>query len=115
MTQNEKLELLRYLIFIRGKVQHLSIELLIMGQDSSQVDQVEQQLTQKINALRGQIMQDWQGDAGTVMNELKAINEKAQSKIRDLRAAVDKAQKVTEFVKILDQGLGLLTSLVSVV
>ena len=115
MTQNEKLDLLRYLIFIRGKVQHLSIELLTMGQDTSQVDAVEQKLTQKINALRGQIMQDWQGDASQVMSELKAINEKAQDKIRDLRVAVDKTQKVNEFVEILDKGLGLLSGLITLV
>lgn len=112
MTQNDKLELLRYLIFIRGKLQHLSIELLTLGQDSSQVDEAENKLAQRIETLRGQVMQDWQGDANQIMDQLKALNEKAQNKIRELRNAVDKAQKITDFVQILDQGLALVTGLV---
>ena len=34
MNNDDKLALLRYLIFIRGKLQHLSIELLLQGQDT---------------------------------------------------------------------------------
>lgn len=114
MTNDDKLALLRYLIFLRGKLQHLSIELLIEGVDSTSVDQAEQQLAQRIDILRGQVMQDWLGDAQQVMGELRDLNDKAQAKIRDLRSAADKAAKLSEFASVLDQGLQLLAGLVKV-
>ena len=48
-----------------------------------------------------------------VLSELQALNEKAQDKIRQMRAAVDKANKVTELVGILDKGLSLVAGLVT--
>lgn len=113
MQTNEKLELLRYLIFIRGKLQHFSIELLTLGQDTKPVDAAEAKLAADIDLLRSKVMQDWQGDAQAIMTQLRGLNEKAQDKIRDLRNAVDKAQKLTEFVKVLDQGLGLVAGIVT--
>lgn len=113
METNDKLELLRYLIFIRGKLQHLSIELLTMGEDTTQVDNAEQKLADDIQMLRGQVMAQWQGDAQVVLGQLRNLNEKAQDKIREMRAAVDKAQKITDFVGILDQGLALVAKLVA--
>jgi len=112
MESNDKLELLRYLIFIRGKLQHLSIELLIKGQDSSQIDTVEKKLAADIDMLRAKVMQSWNGDAQQILSELKALNEKAQDKIRQLRKAVNKAKKLTELVSLLNQGLSLLSGLV---
>lgn len=115
MTNDDKLELLRYLIFLRGKLQHLSIELLIEGVDTTSVDQAEQKLAQRIDTLRSQVMQNWVGDAQQIMTELRDLNDKAQAKIRDLRESADKAAKLSEFVGLLDQGLQLLAGLVKVV
>ncbi|GAB4186891.1 MAG: hypothetical protein Tsb002_11710 [Wenzhouxiangellaceae bacterium] len=113
MNTNDKLDLLRYLIFIRGKLQHLSIELLTMGQDTAQVDAAEKKLATDINLLRSKVMDDWSGNADNIMQQLRDLNEEAQGKIRELRSATDKAQKVTEFVAILDKGLGLLSGLLA--
>jgi vacuolar-type H+-ATPase subunit I/STV1 len=113
MNNDDKLALLRYLIFIRGKLQHLSIELLLQGQDTQAVDQAEQQLAQKINELRSHITQQWNGNADTVMQQLRTLNEKAQNKIRELRQASDKAKKLGEFMHIIDEGLQLVTGLVA--
>lgn len=113
MTTNEKLDLLKYLIFIRGKLQHLSIELLTMGEDTSKVDAKEKKLAAQINKLRGAVMQDWQGDASQIMSELQSLNEKAQAKIREMRDAVDKTQALSDFLGILDKGLALVAGLVT--
>ena len=113
MESHDKLELLRYLIFIRSKLQHLSIELLIKGQDSSQIDTIEKKLASDIDTLRAKVMQTWNGDAQQILTNLKNLNEKAQDKIRQLRKTVDKVQKLTELVSLLNQGLSLLSGLVT--
>lgn len=109
---NEKLDLLKYLIFIRGKLQHLSIELLTMGEDTTKVDAKEKKLAVQINKLRADVMQEWQGNATQIMSELQALNEKAQNKIREMREAVDKTQSISDFLGILDKGLALVAGLV---
>ncbi len=104
---NEKLDLLKYLIFIRGKLQHLSIELLTMGKDPAKVDAVEKKLAVQINKLRAKVMDEWQGNASQILSELQDLNEKAQAKIREMRNAVDKTQALSDFLGILDKGLAL--------
>ena len=113
MNTDDKLALLRYLIFIRGKLQHLSIELMIEGQDSSAVDAREKKLAARIEELRGKIMDDWAGDANTVMSDLQSLNEQVQTAIREMRASVDKAEKVTKIVNLLDKGLAEVAKLVA--
>ena len=109
MKTNDKLELLSYLIFIRGKLQRLSIELLIEGQDTSKVDKAEKKLAKQIDTLRSSMMQRWHGDANEIMAELRTLNDRAQGKIREMRNAINKAEKVSEVVKILDDGLNLIS------
>lgn len=111
MHTQDKLDLLRYLIFIRGKLQHLSIELLTEGEDTTAVDEVESKLADHINRLRSSVMERWQGDATQVMSQLRDLNDKAQEKIRQLRTATDKAEKLSDFVGLLDQGLSLVARL----
>lgn len=113
MKKNEKLELLNYLIFIRGKLQSLAIELTLEGQDSSRVEAAEKELATRIDQLRSRLMQQWHGDAGAVMSELRDLNEKAQGKIREMRNATNKAEKAGDVVKILDKGLNLISSILA--
>lgn len=113
MTRNEKLDLLNYLIFIRGKLQSLAIELLLEGQDSSRVETAERKLTSQVDKLRSGLMQQWQGDADSIVTELRDLNEKAQSKIREMRNATNKTEKVREVVGILDKGLQLVTNILA--
>jgi hypothetical protein len=112
MNNNEKLSLLKYLIFMRGKLQHLSFELLIAGRDTSKVDAREEKLAKQIDVIRSRVMESWQGNASQIMGELRSLNNKAQEKIRQMRASVDKTKKLTEFVSILDQGLALVGKLI---
>ncbi|MCG8466182.1 MAG: hypothetical protein MI750_15230 [Xanthomonadales bacterium] len=111
MNNDDKLALLRYLIFIRGKLQHLSLELLLEGQNTQAVDHAELQLATKIDELRSHLTQQWNGSANDIMLQLRALNEKAQNKIRDLRQASDKAKKLGEFMHIIDDGLQLVSDI----
>jgi hypothetical protein len=44
MTQDEKLALVRYLIFLRGKLQGLAIELIMLGESPTKVNGAEKNL-----------------------------------------------------------------------
>jgi hypothetical protein len=111
MTQEEKLELVRFLIFLRGKLQNLSIELLILGEDTTEVDAAEQKLAEQISKLRINMMKQWQGDAAELMADLRARNERAQRHLRELRDAQDRAGKIATIIAQVDQGMGAIVKL----
>lgn len=112
MTPREKLDFVNYLIFLRGKLQSLAIRLALEGQDHSKVDEAEEKLADFIRRLRVSIMQQWQGDATEVMKELRALNNKAQQKVRELEGTIKKVEKVSEILSIIDSGLTAVSKLV---
>ena len=92
MKQEEKLELVRFLIFLRGKLQNLSIELLMLGEDPSKVDAAEKKLAGHINRLRVNLMRSWQGSAANLMTDLRQRNERAQRRLRELKESRDRVR-----------------------
>lgn len=113
MTRDEKLDFVNYLIFLRGKLQALSIRLILEGQDHTRVDEAEEKLADVIRRLRVEIMREWQGDATEVMTRLRALNKKAQQKVRELEDTIEKAEKVAEIIEVIDSGLQAVTRLVT--
>ena len=112
MTQDEKIELVNYLIFLRGKLQSLAIKRLMLGEDPAEVDKAEEDLAKKINRLRVNLMQQWQGDAKQLLAELKQSNEKAQRHLRELKESQDRAGKLANILGLIDRGLGAVAGLV---
>lgn len=112
MTQDEKIELVNYLIFLRGKLQSLAIKLLMLGEDPEEVDKAEEDLAKKINLLRVNLMQQWQGDAKQLLAELKQSNEKAQRHLRELKDSQDRAAKLANILGLIDRGLSAVAGLV---
>ncbi len=114
MSHDEKLELINYLIFLRGKLQSLAIKLLLMGEDPAEVDEAEMKLAERIGQLRIAMLQQWQGDASMLMTELRQSNEKAQRRLRVLKDSQDRAGKLADILGLIDRGLGALSGLVPV-
>jgi hypothetical protein len=112
MTQDEKIALVNYLIFLRGKLQSLAIKLVMLGEDPAEVDEAEAQLAAKINLLRVKMLQRWQGDANQLMIELRQSNEKAQRHLRELQDSQDKAEKLANILGLIDRGLASVSRLV---
>jgi hypothetical protein len=106
MTRKQKLELLRFLIFLRSKLQNLSIELLMLGEDPAKVDAAEKKLATQINKLRVNLMRNWQGSAANLMADLRKRNERAQRRLRELKDTQDRAGKIADILTEIDQGLG---------
>ena len=112
MTKDEKIELVNYLIFLRGKLQSLAIKLLMMGEDPEEVDKAEEDLAKQIRFLRVNLMQQWQGDAKQLLATLKQSNEKAQRQLRELKDSQDKAGKLANILGLIDKGLTAVAGLV---
>lgn len=111
MSFDEKLELVNYLIFLRGKLQSLAIKLLLLGEDPAKVDAAEKNLAEKIDQLRINMMEQWQGDANLLMGELRQSNEKAQRHLRELKDSQDRAGKLADILGLIDRGMGALVGL----
>ena len=114
MTRDEKLELVNFLIFLRGKLQSLAIRLLLLGEDPAEVDKAEAKLAAQINRLRINLMQQWQGDVNELLAELRASNRKAQRHLRELKDAQDRAGKLADILVLIDKGLGAVMKLLPV-
>ena len=114
MTQDEKLELVNFLIFLRGKLQSLAIRLLLLGEDPADVDKAEAKLAARIDQLRINMMQQWQGNANTLMAELRQSNQKAQRHLRELKDSQDRAGKLADILSLIDKGLGAVFKLLPV-
>lgn len=112
MTHDEKIEVVNYLIFMRGKLQRLAIRLLMQGEDPTKVDEAEEELAAKIDKLRVSLMEQWQGDASQLLGELKQSNEKAQRHLRELEDSQDKAAKLANILGLIDRGLSAVAGLV---
>ncbi len=112
MTQDEKIALVNYLIFLRGKLQSLAIKLVMLGEDPAKVDEAEEQLADRISRLRVNLMQQWQGDASQLLVELRQSNENAQRRLRELEDAQDKAEKLANILGLIDRGLAAVAMLV---
>lgn len=112
MTHEEKLEVVNFLIFLRGKLQSLAIRLILMGEDPSTVDAAEKRLADEIRKLRINMMLDWQGDAAELMAELRRSNELAQRQVRELQDAQARTGKLAEILGLIDRGLRSISGLV---
>jgi hypothetical protein len=112
MTKDEKIELVNFLIFLRGKLQSLAIKLLMLGEDPKEVDKAEEDLAKQIKLLRVNLMQQWQGDAKQLLAELKQSNEKAQRHLRELEDSQDRAGKLANILGLIDKGLSAVAGLV---
>jgi hypothetical protein len=111
MTHEEKLELVNFLIFLRGKLQSLAIRLILMGEDPAKVDETEKSLAGEIRKLRINMMLDWQGDAAELMANLRQINEQAQRHVRELKNAQQRTAKLASILGLIDRGMKSVTDL----
>ena len=105
MTHEEKLELVNFLIFLRGKLQSLAIRLILLGEDPKKVDEAEKRLAKEINKLRINMMLDWQGDAAELMAKLRQSNEQAQRHVRELKDAQQRTAKLANILGLIDRGM----------
>jgi hypothetical protein len=112
MTKDEKIKLVNYLIFLRGKLQSLAIKLLLLGEDPTKVDEAEEDLAARIALLRVNLMKQWQGDANKLLEELKQSNQKAQRQLRELKDSQDRAGKLANILGLIDRGLSAVAGLV---
>ena len=108
---NRKLEILRFLVFLYGKLIQLSLRLELEGLDTTDVRAKEAEAQKLIDALRADMFRDWSGSADTVMRDLREINNTAQRKVRELEDAVDKVGKVADILGTIDRAIQLVSGL----
>ena len=108
---NRKLEILRFLIFLYGKLIQLALRLEQEGLDTTDVRAREAEALRQIDTLRAEMFDDWNGSAAAVMRELREINNTAQRKVRELEEAVDKVGKVADILNTIDRAIRLVGGL----
>lgn len=108
---DRKLEILRFVIFLYGKLIQLAVRLEQQGLDTTDVRAREAQALQLIDALRADMRRDWHGSAAAVMRDLRDLNSTAQRKARELEQTVDKVGKLTDVLHTIDRAMKLVGGL----
>ena len=108
---DQKLEILSFLLFQYGKLIKLAVILEQQGLDSTDARKREKEASKEIDRLRGDMLRTWNGQAAALMTDLRAINESAQRKVRELQNAVDKVKKVASILGEIDRALTLVRGL----
>jgi uncharacterized protein YukE len=104
---NRKLEILRFLVFLYGKLIQLSLRLELEGLDAADVRAKEGEALELIDALRAEMSRSWNGSAAAVMRGLREINNTAQRKVRELEETADKVGKVADILNTIDRAIEL--------
>ena len=107
MTRAQKLQIVRFLIFLRSKLERLAFDLLIEGKDTTEIDKAQKRLDKSIRKLRQSLMQSWQTSAKATMDELRRANRNIQDNIRELKADMSKVDKITKIVGKIDDVVAL--------
>ena len=108
---NRKLEILRFLIFLYGKLIQLAVRLEQEGLDATDVRAREAEALELIDALRADMNRTWNGSAATVMRDLRDINNTAQRKVRELEETADQVGKVADILSTIDRAIQLVAGL----
>ena len=108
---NSKLEILRFLVFLYGKLIQLSLILEQKGLDTADARAKEAEAQKLIDALRAEMYRNWNGSAAKVMRDLREINNTAQRKVRELEDTVDKTAKVADILNTIDRAIQLVSGL----
>jgi hypothetical protein len=112
MTLDERVELLNYLAFLHNKLIRLALKLVTLGEDPKPVDDACAQLEKEIRVMRAKIALQWQGDADSIIQQLRGLNEQGQTIIRELDRSADKVGKVAKVLTLIDKGLKLVRTTV---
>ncbi len=108
---DRKMEILGFMIFLYGKLIKLAVLVENAGEDSTGVRSREKEAAKVIDDLRSDMFRTWNGQASTVMADLRGINENAQRKVRELESAVDKVGKVADILGVIDRAIKLISGL----
>jgi hypothetical protein len=108
---DRKMEILGFMVFLYGKLITLAVTVERAGEDSTDVRAREKKASEVIDDLRSDMFRKWNGQADQVMADLRAVNENAQRKVRDLESAVDKTGKVADILGVIDRAISLASGL----
>ena len=106
-----KIKIVNFLIFLRGKLQSLRFVLEDKGLNPQKAIAQEKELAKIIEQLHVNLYDSWNGQVTGVIGDLRGINNLAQKKVRELQSTVEKAKKVLEIAKIVDQGIKIAAGL----
>ena len=105
---------MNFLIFLRGKIEGLSFDLLIEGEDTTELDSAQGRLDRVIRDLRRSLMENWRRSAATTLADLRRANRNIQDNIRELKEDMSKLQKVVNIIGKVDDVVGLARGLLPV-
>jgi uncharacterized protein YukE len=108
MKQKEKETAIDKFLTTKRKGHMLEIDLSFKGMDdeAQRVKDKNAELSEKVDDLLNNIMQDWVGDTTSgVAAELTKINGKIQRTIRDIKKDIEVAKNIVKAVKHLDDAI----------
>lgn len=106
MNREDKKRIINELVDTRGKLQRVQFELALEGEDTRELEGKLKKLDSAIDEIRRALHENWQGRAGKVEKGLKLANRRVQSRIRDIRKRVKRAERVVALLGDVEEIIG---------
>lgn len=117
VTEETKLEIVQRLLVTKQKAHSLEILLRFKGK-GDQADDVAAsaaELSNQIDALLGQIIDEWLAQSTEIVADLKKANETLQRSVTAIKKGVQTAQNIVKAIGIIDDAAALAGKVISVV
>lgn len=116
ISQKSKLEIIQSLLVTKQKAHSLEISLRFkaMNDEADEVSQKAGELSQQIDTLLGQVIDDWFGQTGAILESIGKANSSLQRSIRQIQKGLSIARNLVKAVGYIDDVVSIAAKLSSV-
>lgn len=114
MDQEEKEVIIDKFLSMKRKGHLLYIDLLFKGMEAEAetINRKNAELSEKIDRLLADIMQDWKDNTGNgIVEELRKSNEKIQNVIREIKKDIETAKNIVKVLGHIDEAIKMAVDL----
>jgi hypothetical protein len=113
MTEENKQEVITRLLIGKQKAHKLETSLRFKGkgEEADKVAQKASELSNQIDTLLAQVLEDWLGQTDAIIQEVKTANTALQQSIRKIQQGVKTAENLVKALGFLDDLIATATQI----
>ena len=91
----------------QGQLAEVSLRLQGKPNEADKIKPDNTRLSEEIDILIGQMMDEWLGDADRTMKDLMAVNAKLEAAVAKIKKQINIAQNVVKVLGLLDEAVAI--------
>lgn len=116
IPKNSKEEVIQKLLVTKQRANILEVRLLLRNkeEEAKKVAKKSKALTRQIDKLLGQVMDEWQGQATKIINDIKTANTTLQKSITNIKKKVQTVNNIIKAIGLIDDVIAIAKGLTSI-